>query len=91
MRRGAADHLPKPHNLDELKKTLEALITQPIIDRFEMVGECVSIRSLSHQVGKVAPTHTNLLVEGESGTGKELVARKTHQLRNRADLSDDLT
>ena len=85
MKRGAADYLPKPYNLDELKKTLGALITQPRIDRVEMLGECGSIRSLSDQLDKVAPTHTNVLIEGESGTGKELVARKIHQLSNRTD------
>lgn len=85
MKRGAADYLPKPYNLDELKKILEALITQPRIDRVQMLGECGSIRSLSDQLDKVAPTDTNVLIEGESGTGKELVARKIHQLSNRAD------
>ena len=50
-----------------------------------MLGECGSIRSLSDQLDKVAPTITNVLIEGESGTGKELVARKIHQLSNRAD------
>jgi two-component system response regulator HydG len=85
MKRGAADYLPKPYNLDELKRSLEALITQPKIERIEMLGECGSIRSLSDQLDKVAPTHTNILIEGESGTGKELVARKIHQLSNLAD------
>jgi len=85
MKRGAADYLPKPYNFDELKETLEALITQPRIDGVEMLGECGSIRSLLDQLDKVAPTHTNVLIEGESGTGKELVARKIHQLSNRSD------
>ena len=43
MKRGAADYLPKPYNLDELKKTLGALIPQPRIDREEMLAECGSI------------------------------------------------
>ena len=85
MKCGAADYLPKPYNLDVLKRSLEALITQPRIEAVEMLGECSSIRSLSDQLDKVAPTHTNILIEGESGTGKELVARKIHQLSNRAD------
>ena len=42
-----------------------------------MLGECDSIRSLLNQLDKVAPTHTNVLIEGEFGTGKELVARKS--------------
>jgi len=50
-----------------------------------MLGESDSIRSLLNQMDKVAPTHTNDLIEGESGTGKELVARKIHHLSNRAD------
>ena len=84
MKIGAADYLPKPYNLDELKKVLETLITQPRGDHAEMLGECDSIRSLCVQLDKVAPTHTNVLIEGESGTGKELVARKIHQLSNQA-------
>jgi DNA-binding response OmpR family regulator len=39
MKLGAADCLPKPYNLDELIQILEALITQPKIDRAEMLGE----------------------------------------------------
>jgi len=85
MKRGAADYLPKPYNLDELIKILEALIMNSRIDRVEMLGKCGSIRSLSDQLDKVAPTRTNILIEGESGTGKELVARKIHQLSSRAD------
>ena len=85
MKRGAADYLPKPYNLDELKRSLEEFITQPRIGHVEMLGESVLIRSLSDQLNKVAPTHTNVLIEGESGTGKELVARKIHELSNLAD------
>jgi two-component system response regulator HydG len=85
MKLGAADYLPKPYNFDELNKVLEALIRQPRIDQAEMLGKCRSIRSLSAQLDKVAPTHTNVLIEGESGTGKELVARKIHELSSRAD------
>lgn len=85
MKRGAADYLPKPYNLDELKKALEAIITHRRIDRVDIMGECRSIRSLLNQLDKVSPTHTNVLIEGESGTGKELVARKIHQLSKQAD------
>jgi len=85
MKRGAADYLPKPYNLDELKKTLEALIPLSRAHPVEILGECGLIRSLSNQLDKVAPTLTNVLIEGESGTGKELVARKIHQLSDRAD------
>ena len=85
MKRGAADYLPKPYNLDELRKTIETLITQPRVDHVEMLGECSSIRSLSDQLDKIAPTHTNVLIEGESGTGKELVAKEIYQRSNRTD------
>jgi DNA-binding NtrC family response regulator len=85
MKQGAADYLPKPYNLDELKEILETLITQPRINSAQMLGECSSICALKDQLHKVAPTDTNILLEGESGTGKGLVARKIHQLSNRAD------
>ena len=85
MKQGAADYLPKPYNLDELKEILETLITQPRINSAQMLGDCSSICALKDQLHKVAPTDTNILLEGESGTGKGLVARKIHQLSNRAD------
>ena len=43
MKLGAANYLPKPVNLDSLKKALEALVTHPKFDRVEMFGECDSI------------------------------------------------
>ena len=52
--------------------------------QIELVN-CGVIKSLNTQLGRVAPTDTNVLIEGESGTGKELIARKIHWLSDRAD------
>jgi transcriptional regulator with GAF, ATPase, and Fis domain len=49
-----------------------------------MVGESSKLRELKRQIGKVAPTNSNVLILGESGTGKELIARALHRNSLRA-------
>lgn len=85
MKQGAADYLPKPYDFEELGRILTELTSRPRIGSIDMLGRCHAVTSLSTQLGKVAPTNTNVLIEGESGTGKELVARKIHMLSSRAD------
>ena len=50
----------------------------------DMVGDSASLRELRRQIGKVAPSNSNVLILGESGTGKELVARALHRNSPRA-------
>ncbi len=47
-------------------------------DRFEMVGDTPTMKTIFQQIEKVAPTKGWVLITGESGTGKELVARAIH-------------
>jgi len=37
-------------------------------------------RELLTRIGRIAPSHANVLIRGETGTGKELIARHVHQL-----------
>jgi Nif-specific regulatory protein len=50
----------------------------------DMVGASGKIRQLQHQISKVAPSNSTVLILGESGTGKELVARAIHRNSLRA-------
>ena len=50
----------------------------------DMIGDSASLRELRRQIGKVAPSNSNVLILGESGTGKELVARALHRNSPRA-------
>jgi transcriptional regulator with GAF, ATPase, and Fis domain len=50
----------------------------------DMLGASAKMRDLQRQIGKVAPSNSNVLILGESGTGKELVARALHRNSLRA-------
>jgi DNA-binding NtrC family response regulator len=44
----------------------------------QLLGESTAMKTLLHQVERVAPTEASVLLLGESGTGKELVAQTIH-------------
>ena len=50
----------------------------------EIVGSSKPLLQALHQVARVAPTDSTVLITGESGTGKELVARAIHKRSRRA-------
>ena len=100
MKEGAFDFIQKPVDLDHLKLLVERatrqqeLLRENLILREEfssrygfprIVGESPAMQAVSHQLQKVAPTDTTILLLGESGTGKELFARAIHQLSHRRD------
>ncbi len=58
----------------------EALTRVEAKERFPgIIGESREMRSVLSQIGKVAPSDSNVLLLGESGTGKELVAQALHE------------
>ena len=86
MKLGAVDYLAKPCDFDELESIIHDLTGhREAHQQIKLLGNCGVIKSLNTQLGRVAPTDTNVLIEGESGTGKELIARKIHWLSDRAD------
>jgi len=90
MKRGAAEFLVKPLDLDDLQKTLVRVCADrelraslrvadaPPDDRNALVGRDPRMIEIYKRVGQAALTRATVLVRGESGTGKELVARAIH-------------
>jgi DNA-binding NtrC family response regulator len=93
MKRGAADYLSKPVDLDELEvlvaRTLErrALVSEnrelreQVESRYRLAGlETANARMQEaiNLAARAAPSRATVLVRGESGTGKELLARAIH-------------
>jgi DNA-binding NtrC family response regulator len=93
MKRGAADYLTKPIDLDEL----DALITR-VLERRALLSENAELRRQVEEkyhlqglatanaqmqeaisvAARAAATTVTVLIRGESGTGKELLARAVH-------------
>jgi DNA-binding NtrC family response regulator len=93
MKRGAADYLAKPVDLDELEvlvaRTLErrALVSEnralreQLESRYRLAGlETANARMQEaiNVAARAAASRATILVQGESGTGKELLARAIH-------------
>ena len=93
MKRGAADYLTKPIDLDELDvliaRTLErrALVAenrelrQQVETRYRLAGLETANSRMAEAINlaaRAAPSRATILIRGESGTGKELLARAIH-------------
>ncbi|AJP59681.1 sigma-54-dependent Fis family transcriptional regulator [Pandoraea vervacti] len=95
LRRGAADYLVKPINMqrlnsiiarvprpDELRGEILALRRElQELGRFgRMLGSSPAMQSVYRSIGRVAPSEASVFLMGESGTGKELAAQTVHDL-----------
>lgn len=95
MKRGAADFLTKPVQVDNLLAVLDrcieragasgAVSTPPSVASAEMeqlgiIGESRAMQELFGSLKRIAPHDSTVLILGESGTGKELIARALHAL-----------
>jgi DNA-binding NtrC family response regulator len=92
MKRGAADFITKPFELDGLLGTIRVAAgraarvraaTQAGAGTEDFVAAAPAMRALLEQVRAIAPFQTTVLVTGETGTGKELVSRAIHSLSPR--------
>ena len=93
MRMGAANYIPKPFDVEELRlsvaRALETTdlkrevtyLRAQVVNRYgfhNLVGKSPGMREIYSKIEQVADTRTTVLITGESGTGKELVARALH-------------
>jgi DNA-binding NtrC family response regulator len=98
MKDGAFDFIQKPVDLEHLKLLVERasrdqqmlrenlLLREDYAARYgfpRIVGESQAMKDATHQVQRVAPTNSTVLLLGQSGTGKELFARALHHLSSR--------
>jgi DNA-binding NtrC family response regulator len=99
IRRGAADYLSKPYDVDAIKLVVARALEQrrlsmenralrrDLRDKYRLenvVGRSEAMLQVYKTAARVAATDATVLIEGESGTGKELVARAIHATSPRA-------
>ena len=99
MKRGAADYLTKPFEVEALRIKVRQLLSRRELEREVLrlraqvaaqerlgglLGRSVAMQEVFQTIRRVAATHVTVLIHGESGTGKELVARAIHALGPRA-------
>ncbi len=101
LRKGAADYILKPFNMDDLIIRVNRLLdAQALKTRYEaleenckrqsgskLFGDSPAMQQVYSLIDQVAPTKATVLVTGESGTGKELAARSIHMASKRQNQS----
>jgi DNA-binding NtrC family response regulator len=100
MKRGAADYVTKPFEIEALRIKVRQLLARRDLEREvealrarvedseqvgALLGRSAAMREVFRTVRRVASSAATVLIRGESGTGKELVARAIHELSPRAD------
>lgn len=100
MKLGASDYIAKPFSIDEIKMTINKVIShQKIIDENKnlkkqlareqgldnYLGVSEPVIKLKELIRQVARVDSTVLIRGESGTGKDLLARAIHGLSDRSD------
>jgi len=95
IRQGAYDYLPKPLDIERLRRSVRDLVGQDaerqrtlhldndLVDAFQfegMIGRSPFILEVFGKIRRIAPHFRAALVIGATGTGKELVAKALHRL-----------
>jgi DNA-binding NtrC family response regulator len=93
IKRGAADFVSKPFQIDELTHALHGALEQrrlksenaylraQLDERYGIegiVGKSPAMKRLYQLLETVSATNSTILITGETGTGKEVVARAIH-------------
>jgi DNA-binding NtrC family response regulator len=99
MKRGAADYVTKPFEVEALRIKVRQLLSHRALEREVealraqvgagespggLLGRSPAMREVFRTVRRMAQSSAGVLIRGESGTGKELVAHAIHELSARA-------
>jgi two-component system, NtrC family, nitrogen regulation response regulator NtrX len=96
IKKGAFDFIEKPLDLNRLLITIRnamdksnlvtetKILKKKVNKKYEIVGKSEPIRKVVEMADRVARTDARVLITGSNGTGKELVARRIHDLSQRA-------
>ncbi|MEA3545914.1 MAG: sigma-54 dependent transcriptional regulator [Thermodesulfobacteriota bacterium] len=97
LKKGAADYILKPFDLDDLTFRVQRLLNILTIkarcvslesccgQRHPLIGSSSPMQRMLSLISQVTQTDLTVLIHGESGTGKELVAAAIHYESRRAD------
>jgi two-component system, NtrC family, nitrogen regulation response regulator NtrX len=96
IKKGAYDFIEKPLDLNRLLITIRNAmdksklvnetkkLRKKVDQKYTIIGNSPAINHILDITNKVAPTDARIMITGLNGTGKELVARRIHDLSNRA-------
>jgi DNA-binding NtrC family response regulator len=96
LKKGAADYILKPFDLDDLTFRINRLLEMQTIkarcvslehccgQRRPIIGSSAPMQKMLSLISQVARADSSVLIQGESGTGKELVAAAIHYESRRA-------
>ncbi|HNX79364.1 MAG TPA: sigma-54 dependent transcriptional regulator [Prolixibacteraceae bacterium] len=96
IKKGAFDFIEKPLDLNRLLITIRnamdksnlvtetKILKKKVSRKYEIIGKSDAIRKVIDMADRVARTDARILITGSNGTGKELVARRIHEMSNRA-------
>ncbi len=91
MKLGAYDYIPKPFDIDKIKKIVKEIKetikipTNEINVSTEIVGKSPLMANVFKLVGRASTTDEPVLITGESGTGKEVIANLIHKFSPRSE------
>jgi two-component system nitrogen regulation response regulator GlnG len=94
---GAFEYLAKPFDIDKAVELIRRAMEQGERnqsgskemngwrqDSTEIIGQAPAMQEVFRAIGRLAQSHSTVLITGESGTGKELVAQALHKHSPRA-------
>ncbi len=90
---GAFEYLPKPFDVDQAVELVRRALSESAsrdtpaandVPVPEILGQAPAMQEVFRAIGRLAQSHTTVLINGESGTGKELVAHALHRHSPRA-------